>query len=160
MGIRIRTQTLQNSCLHHDHDYHQIVIAYRGGAAFEVQGRGGQVDPFHGCLVPGGDVHFYEGIGDNSHIILDIPTENVGFKVERLFESAQYFDIDSGLRYLLAYMHRENKVWDSYPEAAEGDHHHLFIQPASTHVPQAGSQLPSSWPSRFGCDRRIHSAAH
>ncbi|WP_237733477.1 helix-turn-helix domain-containing protein [Vibrio fluvialis] len=120
MGIRIRTQTLQNSCLHHDHDYHQIVIAYRGGAAFEVQGRGGQVDPFHGCLVPGGDVHFYEGIGDNSHIILDIPTENVGFKVERLFESAQYFDIDSGLRYLLAYMHRENKVWDSYPEAAEG----------------------------------------
>ncbi|XAW88410.1 AraC family transcriptional regulator [Vibrio sp. CDRSL-10 TSBA] len=119
MGIRIRTQTLQNSCLHHDHDYHQIVIAYRGGAEFEVEGRGGQVDPFHGCLVPGGDEHFYQGIGDNSHIIIDIPSQYVAPKMERLFDSAHYFDIDPGLRYLLAYMHHENKLWQAYPAAAE-----------------------------------------
>ncbi|WP_319552665.1 AraC family transcriptional regulator [uncultured Vibrio sp.] len=120
MGLHIRTESLQNSCLHHDHDYHQIVVAFKGSAAFEVEGRGGQIDPFHGCLVPGGDVHFYEGIGDNSHIIIDIPTEYIGPQVERLFDGANYFDIDPGLRYLLAYIYRESKVLTSYPEAAEG----------------------------------------
>ncbi len=120
MGIRIRTLSLENSCLHHDHDYHQIVVAFRGSAAFEVEGRGGQVDPFNGCLVRGGDVHFYEGIGENSHIIFDIPSENVSSGVERLFDDARYFDIDSGLRYLLAYIYREAETLSAYPEAANG----------------------------------------
>ncbi len=120
MTIRIRTQSLQNSCLHHDHDYHQIVVAFRGSASFEVEGRGGHVDPFKGCLVTGGDTHFYEGIGENSHIILDIPAENVGPNLERLFDSAHYFDIDSGMRYLLAYIHRESEILNQYPEAASG----------------------------------------
>lgn len=120
MGLHIRTESLQNTCLHHDHDYHQIVIAFKGSAEFEVEGRGGQVDPFHGCLVPGGDVHFYEGIGENCHIIMDISAEYIGPQIERLFEGANYFDIDPGLRYLLAYVYKESQMLSRYPEAALG----------------------------------------
>ncbi len=120
MSIKIRTQSLPNSCLHHDHGYHQLVIAYCGSADFEINGHGGQVDTFHGCLVPGSDVHSYQGIGDNSHIILDIPLQSVTSSVEQLFENARYFEVDLGLRYLLAYMHKETQIWEYYPEAAEG----------------------------------------
>ncbi len=120
MKTRIRTQTLPNSCLHHDHDYHQLVIAYQGYAEFEVEGQGGRVDPLHGCLVPGGDVHFYEGIGENQHIIMDVPFDSACTNMERLFEKGRYFEIDAGLKHLLNFIHQESRVWSYYPEASEG----------------------------------------
>ncbi|MEL6117687.1 AraC family transcriptional regulator [Photobacterium sp. SP02] len=120
MASRIRTQSLPNSCHHHDHDYHQLVIAYQGSAEFEINGRGGRVDPFHGCLVPGGDVHFYEGIGDNSHIILDIPLDILQSGTQQLFEAGRYFEVDAGLRFLLAFIYREADTWQYYPSAADG----------------------------------------
>ncbi|WP_111493430.1 MULTISPECIES: AraC family transcriptional regulator [Marinobacter] len=120
MTTRIRTFPLPNSCLHHDHDYHQLVIAMKGQAEFEIAGKGGRVDALHGCLVPGGEVHFYEGIGENTHIVVDLPSEHVGANVVRLFDGPRYFEADSGLRLLLTYIQREASIWQDYPEAADG----------------------------------------
>ncbi|PPC75247.1 AraC family transcriptional regulator [Pokkaliibacter plantistimulans] len=120
MYTRISSRPLPNSCLHHDHDYHQLVIALRGRAEFEINGCSGRVDPLHGCLIPGGDVHFYEGIGNNTHIIVDLPLAVVEGELLRLFDAAQYFEADTSMRLLLSYLHRETAMWEKSPEAAEG----------------------------------------
>lgn len=120
MNSRIRTLPLANSCLHHDHTYHQFVIAMTGQAEFEIAGKSGRVDASHGCLVPGGEVHFYEGIGKNSHVVVDLPAEHVDTKLVRLFDKPRYFEADSNLRLLLSYIQREATIWQAYPEATEG----------------------------------------
>ncbi|MBE94730.1 AraC family transcriptional regulator [Marinobacter sp.] len=120
MNSRIRTLPLANSCLHHDHAYHQFVIAMTGRAEFEIAGKGGQIDASHGCLVPGGEVHFYEGIGENNHVVVDLPAEHVDPKLVRLFDDPRYFEADSNLRLLLSYIQREAPIWQIYPEATEG----------------------------------------
>ncbi|MBL1376061.1 AraC family transcriptional regulator [Zobellella iuensis] len=120
MDTKIRTFPLPNSCLHHDHDHHQLVIALNGQAEFEVGGRGGRVDVLHGCLVPSNEVHFYEGIGDNVHVVMDMPLGLVGDDLGRLFELPRYFEADGSMRLLLAYMQREATTWELFPEAAEG----------------------------------------
>ncbi len=111
----------------------------RGQAEFEIAGRGGRVDVLHGCLVPGGDVHFYEGIGENAHIVIDVPNEDVSTNMERLFDAPRYFEADAGLRLLLAYIQREASTWSLYPEAATGLtqglmgalHHRMFDRPCA-----------------------------
>ncbi len=120
LSTRIRTQALTNSCLNHEHDYHQLVLAHRGSAEFEVTGQGGQVDLFHGCLVPSNEIHFYQGLGDNRHIILDVPLNTVSGPTQELFEKARYFKVDTSMRYLLSYMYNEVETWSYYPEAADG----------------------------------------
>lgn len=150
MNTRIRTQPLANSCMHHSHLHHQLVIAFQGAAEFEIEGRGGRVDSSHGCLVPGGDLHFYEGLGDNCHIIIDVPCEAGCTNVERLFEKGRYFDIDEAIRHLLYFMRQEDRVWSYYPEATEGIaraflsslHEKLFSLPASPGTPRGRLDLP------------------
>lgn len=120
MNTRIQTYPLPNNCLHHDHEHHQLVIAVRGQAEFEIAGRGGRVDALHGCLVPASEVHFYEGIGDNDHMVIDMPSLDISTELQRLFERPLYFEADASLRLLLAYIQRESSMWNLFPEAAEG----------------------------------------
>lgn len=120
MNSRIRTFPLANNCLHHAHSYHQLVIAATGRADFEIDGIGGRIDASNGCLVPGGEVHSYEGIGENNHVVVDLPAECVDPELVRLFEAPRYFEADSNLRLLLSYIQREAPIWQRYPEATEG----------------------------------------
>lgn len=120
MHTQIRKMSLSNSCMNHNHDYHQLVIAHHGIADFEVEGLGGRIDPFNGCIVPGGDMHYYEGLGNNSHLVIDIPSDSLPDSLARLFEGGRYFPADKGLRHLLVYMYQESQIWNAYPDAADG----------------------------------------
>jgi transcriptional regulator GlxA family with amidase domain len=106
--------------LHHNHDYHQLVIALSGSAEFEIAGYGGYVDAMQGCLVPSGEVHFYEGLGDNQHIVMDLPQSVVGQDLQRLFDRPRYFTADTSLRLLLSFIAREAGLWQASDAATDG----------------------------------------
>jgi len=116
---RIRCFPLPRRCLHHDHNYHQLVIALSGSAEFEIAGYGGRVDALHGCLVPSGEVHFYEGLGENQHIVMDLPQLAAGHSFQRLFDKPRYFNADTSLRLLLSFMAKEAGLWQ-VSDVAEG----------------------------------------
>lgn len=147
MLARIRSFPLPTRCLHHDHDYHQLVIALSGSAEFEIAGYGGRVDAMHGCLVPSGEVHFYEGLGDNHHVVMDLPQMAVEHDFQRLFDVPRYFTADTSLRLLLSFMERETRLWCHSDDAAEGMarvflgalHQRLFD--ASPALPPPGRRL-------------------
>lgn len=120
MLARIRSFPLPTRCLHHDHDYHQLVIALSGSAEFEIAGYGGRVDAMHGCLVPSGEVHFYEGLGDNHHVVMDVPQMMLDQGVQQLFDLPRYFTADTSLRLLLNFMERETHLLCHSADAAEG----------------------------------------
>lgn len=108
----IRVDRLPNSCLSHDHNYHQVVIGLTGTSEFEIAGSCGQVSPVQGCLVPTEHLHFYEGIGSNNHLIIDLPHQHPLLTKEmtdlnRLFETPGYFNIDNNLKLFLSFMIKE-----------------------------------------------------
>ncbi|GLR63535.1 AraC family transcriptional regulator [Marinospirillum insulare] len=117
---RIRCFPLPTQCLHHDHDYHQLVIALSGSAEFEIAGYGGRVDALHGCLVPSGEVHFYEGLGKNKHLVMDLPLLAANHNFQRLFDKPRYFSADTSLRLLLSFMAREARLWQVSEDSTEG----------------------------------------
>ena len=53
----IRIAPLDAVSQHHAHDHFQIVIGLSGRAAFVIDGQGGEIGPFQGCLVPAGREH-------------------------------------------------------------------------------------------------------
>lgn len=115
--MRIRTLSLANQCHHHDHDYHQFVLPVRGSAEFEIEGRGGVVDSVHGCLVPSQDIHYYEGIGDNHHLIIDLQESHFHSRLSGLFDAPRYFPVDRELRMLIRYLRMESIRFNFFPEA-------------------------------------------
>ncbi len=119
MQARIRHCTLPTSGMHHDHPWHQMVIALSGQAEFEIAGHGGRVDAMHGCLVPAGEVHFYQGKGDNRHVVLDHYNPSMP-ELERLFDRPRYFTADASLRLLLNFVDQEESLWQESALAAEG----------------------------------------
>jgi len=120
MQPRIRSFSLPTLCLHHEHDYHQLVIALSGSAEFEIAGYGGRVDAMHGCLVPSGETHFYEGLGKNHHVVMDFPLAQGATELDRLFDHPRYFTADSSLRLLLCFLDQEQALWQASPDAVEG----------------------------------------
>lgn len=111
MESRVRLMPLPQQALRHDHSHHQVVLALRGAADFEIEGYGGQVDFRHGCLVPACDSHHYQGVGSNSHLVMDLSQEAVrrvgDCNHERLFERPRYFTVDDDLQLLLTFTARE-----------------------------------------------------
>lgn len=149
MQPRIRSFSLPTLCLHHEHDYHQLVIALSGSAEFEVAGYGGRVDAMHGCLVPSGETHFYEGTGKNHHLIMDFPLSKEATELERLFDRPRYFNADSSLRLLLGFLDQEQKLWRESMDAVEGMskvllgslYQRLFDQPVALPTPKGRLDL-------------------
>ncbi|SFC49566.1 Helix-turn-helix domain-containing protein [Marinospirillum celere] len=147
MHSRIRSFPLPTRCLHHHHPYHQLVIALSGSAEFEIAGYGGRVDAMHGCLVPAGEVHFYEGLGRNRHVVMDFPLPSTQQELQRLFDRPRYFTADPSLRMLLGFLDREQQLWRQSADAVEGMskvflgslYQRLFEQ--SPTLPQAPSRL-------------------
>ncbi|MCM2130860.1 AraC family transcriptional regulator [Larsenimonas rhizosphaerae] len=108
----IRIAPLDAVSQHHAHDHFQIVIGLSGRAAFVIDGQGGEIGPFQGCLVPAGREHAFAGIGSNRQLILDLPENSqpvsgLYYRHRRLFEVPRYFEIDEGLAHYLAFMVKE-----------------------------------------------------
>lgn len=111
----LRTTTLADQCCHHRHDYHQLVLGLSGRAEFELAGQSDGVDSHQGCLVPAEIEHYFEGRGDNSHLILDLPVAALDLRtqgdwVERLFERPAFFVADRQLRLLTTFIVHEVSV--------------------------------------------------
>ncbi|WP_110647395.1 AraC family transcriptional regulator [Salinicola peritrichatus] len=112
MTNTIRLTPLDNAVQHHHHDYHQIVIGLSGYAEFEIAGHGGVVAPLSGCLVPANVEHYYEGIGDNRQLIIDLPDDAVSLtggqrELRRLFDRPGYFSLDESLQHYLNFLVQE-----------------------------------------------------
>jgi AraC-like DNA-binding protein len=122
MSSAIRQTPLDTATRHHAHDFHQIVIGLHGRAEFEIEGLGGAISAFSGCIVPANHVHYYAGTGDNRQLILDLPGEAAcltGFHHEltRLFDAPRFFALDDPLRRYLDFLLLELDVaGDSAPQ--------------------------------------------
>ncbi len=89
----------------HDHDYHQLVLAIEGNTSFDIEGLGQQVRAGSGCVVPSTTNHAFAGVGDNRIMVVNLPVQHnyTGDErelVERIFDHATYFSMDSRLQVL------------------------------------------------------------
>ncbi|WP_043530244.1 AraC family transcriptional regulator [Litchfieldella xinjiangensis] len=112
MSSAIRLIPLDNMTKHHDHDFHQIVIGLSGHAELEIEGLGGRIAPLSGCIVPANHVHYYEGIGENRQLILDLPGDGpcltgANHELARLFDAPRFFELDAPLRSYLDFLTQE-----------------------------------------------------
>lgn len=122
MSSSIRLTPLDNTVKHHGHAFHQIVIGLAGHAEFEIEGLGGSIAPLSGCIVPINHVHYYEGIGDNRQLILDLPDDSPSLtgghrELASLFDAPRYFTLDDPLRNYLNFVVQEM----SQPRHANGE---------------------------------------
>lgn len=118
--MHIRNLILPNACDQHNHNHHQLIIAVKGQALFEIDGKGGVVNSQTGCLAPASETHYFEAIGDNNHIIIDIPNVQLNSRLENLFEQPRYFSIDENLKLLISYLDKEANNFNFFPEALDG----------------------------------------
>jgi AraC-like DNA-binding protein len=118
--MHIKNIVLPNTSDNHVHNHHQLIIAAKGHALFEIDGKGGVVDSHHACLAPARETHYFEGIGENSHIIIDIPNLQMHSRLESLFEQPRYFSVDDNLKLLISYLDKESNNFSYFPEAIHG----------------------------------------
>ena len=108
----IRHLPLDTATRHHAHDFHQIVITVCGEAEFEIEGLGGHVNAFSGCIVPANHEHYYSGNPHNRQLILDLPEQAPALSGEHrelvaLFDAPRFFSLDTALRHYLAFLDSE-----------------------------------------------------
>jgi len=108
----IRQIPLASATQHHSHDFHQIVITLCGSSEFEIEGLGGRVNAFSGCIVPANHEHYYSGYGHNQQLIFDLPEDAPALTGENrelvaLFDAPRFFGLDNALRHYLAFMQSE-----------------------------------------------------
>lgn len=70
------------------HDFHQVVLGLDGAMVMAVDGVEHRIDARSAWLVPAGARHDYAGVGDNRHLVLDLPVASLAIP-ERLFERAR-----------------------------------------------------------------------
>ncbi|MBN8413657.1 AraC family transcriptional regulator [Halomonas denitrificans] len=109
MSSAIRRIPLDTATQHHSHDYHQIVIALAGRADFDIEGLGGTIEPFCGCIVPANHLHYYAGTGNNRQLIVDLPHDALALtghhhELSRLFDAPRFFTLDAPLRRYLDFL--------------------------------------------------------
>lgn len=112
MPSTIRQIPLESATKHHSHDFHQIVITLCGSSEFEIEGLGGRVNAFSGCIVPANHEHYYSGNGHNRQLILDLPEDAPALTGEHrelvaLFDAPRFFALDSPLRHYLTFVESE-----------------------------------------------------
>lgn len=112
MPSTIRQIPLASATHHHSHDFHQIVITLCGSSEFEIEGLGGRVNAFSGCIVPANHEHYYSGNGHNRQLILDLPEDAPALTGENrelvaLFDAPRFFAMDNALRHYLSFIESE-----------------------------------------------------
>lgn len=108
----IRQIPLESAIRNHSHDFHQIVITLCGSSEFEIEGLGGRVNAYSGCIVPANHEHYYSGNGHNRQLILDLPEDAPALTGEHrelvaLFDAPRFFALDNPLRQYLAFVESE-----------------------------------------------------
>lgn len=141
---------LDTTTKHHDHDYHQIVIGVDGNAEFEIEGLGGSIAPLSGCIVPANHVHYYEGVGVNHHLIINLPSDAFPLagkhrEFARLFDAPLFFSLDTSLTHYLDFLVQEiSHMAEGAPQPLA--HHELmattFLSCLSVRL-QPAQDLPS-----------------
>lgn len=122
----IRQTPLATSTQHHAHEFHQIVIGLRGRAEFEIEGLGGVISAFSGCIVPTNHVHYYMGQGENHQLILDLPTDTAALtghhhELSQLFDAPRFFALDESLKRYLEFLLLEQASHCGGLDAAQSD---------------------------------------
>ena len=100
--FNLRTCTLMQQYISHEHLYHQLILATSGVTELNIEGRGERVTRERGCLIPSTYHHEYIGDGTNRTLVLDIPLANLALtscadEVGRLFERPRFFDVPETL---------------------------------------------------------------
>ncbi len=116
--------TLPDSAHSHDHSYHQLVLGLEGQTAFELEGLGQRVSPGMGCLVPSSTAHAFCGIGRNSILVINLAcsqsvSRDERERINRLFDQAAYFDMNSHLQVLANAVSREIQQFPNDPMLAK-----------------------------------------
>ncbi|ALM53093.1 AraC family transcriptional regulator [Halomonas huangheensis] len=130
MSSVIRQIPLDTATQHHAHDFHQIVIALRGSADFDIEGLGGSIESFGGCIVPANHMHYYTGTGNNRQLILDLPTDALTLtghhhELARLFDAPRFFTLDGHLRLYLEFLTTELSQLDAQDARRDIDEERL-----------------------------------
>ncbi|MDN6180583.1 MAG: AraC family transcriptional regulator [Halomonas subglaciescola] len=112
MRSTLRALPLDTATRHHAHAFHQIVITLCGTARFEIEGLGGRLDAYAGCIVPANCEHYYSGDAHNRQLILDLPPEAPALcgehrELAALFDAPRFFTLDSALRHYMAFVESE-----------------------------------------------------
>lgn len=112
MHSTIRKLPLDTNTRHHAHDFHQIVITLCGTARFEIEGLGGHLDAYAGCIVPANHEHYYSGNSDNHQLIMDLPPEAPALcgdhhELAALFDAPRFFSLDNALQHYMAFLQSE-----------------------------------------------------
>ncbi|GHA88837.1 AraC family transcriptional regulator [Modicisalibacter luteus] len=100
--FNLRTCTLMQQYIAHEHSYHQLVLATSGVTELQIEGRGERITRERGCLIPSTYHHEYVGDGANRTLVMDIPLANLGLtscadEVGRLFERPRFFEVPVAL---------------------------------------------------------------
>lgn len=88
----------------HRHDYHQVVMPYRGLLEIEVGSEAGRVGGSIGAFVPAGCRHAFIARQANAFIVLDVPTDGRAQVLDDA-EVPVFFAVDPRVHGLLDYMH-------------------------------------------------------
>ena len=117
--ILARTSHLSVQSNSHKHAHHQIIIGISGEANFEIEGVGGKIDGYSGCIVPSNERHSFCGDEGNNVFLLDVGKdiiESNGLhggaddELRRLFDSRRYFSIDQQMHLMLFSLSSEIKA--------------------------------------------------
>ncbi|WP_413616242.1 AraC family transcriptional regulator [Halomonas cupida] len=130
MSRVIRQIPLDTDTQHHAHDFHQIVIALEGSADFNIEGLGGSIESFSGCIVPANHLHYYTGTGNNRQLILDLPPDALALtghhhELARLFDAPRFFTLDGSLRLYLEFLTAELALLDERSGRSDIDEERL-----------------------------------
>ncbi|MFT7388155.1 MAG: AraC-like DNA-binding protein [Candidatus Endobugula sp.] len=122
--IFARTSHLSAQAGSHKHEHHQIIIGIAGEAKFEIEGLGGKVDGYSGCIVPSNEKHSFTGGSDNNVFLLDVGKDLIEGNnlhgesdegLRRLFDSRRYFSIDQQMHLMLFSLASEMKSYGDDP---------------------------------------------
>jgi AraC-like DNA-binding protein len=118
-NMQARTAHLATRVGSHKHWHHQVIIGISGEADFEIEGLGGKVDEYSGCIVPSNEQHSFCGVNDNNVFILDIDPQFIPYPeqadtiedVRRLFDGRRYFSIDQQMHLMLFSLANELRLF-------------------------------------------------
>ncbi|MGS2717436.1 AraC family transcriptional regulator [Eionea flava] len=122
--ILARTSHLSVQADSHKHEHHQIIIGIAGEAKFEIEGLGGKVDGYSGCIVPSNEKHSFCGDDENNVFLLDVGKDLIETNslhgdsdddLRRLFDSRRYFSIYQQMHLMLFSLANEIKAYGDDP---------------------------------------------
>lgn len=105
--FQLRTCTLTQQHVAHEHNHHQLILATSGVTELCIEHRGERITRARGCLIPSTHHHEYQGDGNNRTLVLDVPLAGLtvmrgGEQVERLFDAPRFFAVTPQLQRLTA----------------------------------------------------------